>query len=91
MYQRATVFDVARHPLWRYVKGRHRSCDDTLSSATTVIWKNIIICSGTPRVVTATVAPFDVPPQGLSRNITTLLQVIGSKRYVQNDYTFFFH
>jgi hypothetical protein len=27
------------------------------------------ISSGTPRVVTATVANFDVPPQGLSRNI----------------------
>ncbi len=26
--------DVARQPLWRYVKGRHRSCDDTWSSAT---------------------------------------------------------
>jgi hypothetical protein len=27
------------------------------------------ISSGTPHVVTATVAPFDVPPQGLSRNV----------------------
>jgi hypothetical protein len=27
------------------------------------------ISSGTPRVVTATVAAFDVPPQGLSRNV----------------------
>jgi hypothetical protein len=26
--------DVARQPLWRYVKGRHHSCDDTWSSAT---------------------------------------------------------
>ena len=27
------------------------------------------ISSGTPHVVTATVAPFDIPPQGLSRNV----------------------
>jgi hypothetical protein len=26
--------DVALQPLWRYVKERHRSCDDTWSSAT---------------------------------------------------------
>jgi len=26
--------DVARHPLWRYIKGRHRSCYDTCSFAT---------------------------------------------------------
>ncbi len=25
--------DVARQPLWRYVKDRHHSCDDTWSSA----------------------------------------------------------
>jgi hypothetical protein len=35
-------------------------------------WKEIIffqISSETTRVVTATVAAFDVPPQGLSRNV----------------------
>jgi hypothetical protein len=26
--------DVARQSLWRYIKDRHRSCDDTWSSAT---------------------------------------------------------
>ncbi len=39
MYLRArvvTVLDVARQPLWRYVKGRHRNCDDTCSFATNV-------------------------------------------------------
>ncbi len=39
MYKRATVvtvLDVARQPLWRYVKGRHRNCDDTCSFATNV-------------------------------------------------------
>ncbi len=36
MYQRATVLDVARQPLWRYVKGRLRNCDDTCSFATNV-------------------------------------------------------
>jgi hypothetical protein len=55
--------DVALQPLWRYVKGRHRSCDDTWSFATNGIKKE------TTRVVTATVAAFDVSPQGLSRNI----------------------
>jgi hypothetical protein len=87
MFQRATVLDVARQPLWRYVKGRHRSCDTR--GIPLLIWKNII-CSGTPRVVTARVPPFDVPPQGLSRNITTCLQVFGSERHVQNNYTSFF-
>jgi hypothetical protein len=37
------------------------------------------------------VAPFDVPPQGLSRNVTTRLQVFGSEPHVKNDYTFLFH
>jgi hypothetical protein len=49
------------------------------------------ISSETPRVVTATVAAFDVPPQGLSRNITTRLQVFSSERHVENDPTFFPH
>jgi hypothetical protein len=40
------------------------------------------ISSGTPRVVTAMVAVFDVPPQGLSRNITTRLQVFGSGGHI---------
>jgi hypothetical protein len=34
MYQCTSVLDIARQPLWRYVKGRHRSFDDTWSSAT---------------------------------------------------------
>jgi hypothetical protein len=42
----------------------------------------VSICSGTPRVVTATVAVFDVPPEGLSRNITTCLQVFDSDRHI---------
>jgi hypothetical protein len=50
----------------------------------------VSICSETPRVVTATVAAFDVPPQGLSRNITTRLQVFGSEHHVKNYSTFFF-
>jgi hypothetical protein len=37
------------------------------------------------------VAAFDVPPQGLSRNITTRLQVFGSEHHVKEDSTFFFH
>jgi hypothetical protein len=36
MYHCATVLDVARQLMWRYVKYRHRSCDDTWSSATNV-------------------------------------------------------
>ncbi len=36
MYQSSTVLDVARQPLWRYVKGRHRNCDDTCSFATEI-------------------------------------------------------
>jgi hypothetical protein len=63
--------DVARQPLWRYVKVRHHSCDDTWSSATNLNFFLLFvsISSGTPHVVTAMVAVFDVPPQGLSRNI----------------------
>ncbi len=53
------------------------------------LWQQIIIffhiSSGTPRVVTATVAVLDVPPQGLSRNITTRRQVFGSERHVTKD------
>ncbi len=80
----------------QYLMLRDSPCGGTSKFATVavttrgvplLIWK--IICSGTPRAVTATVAPFDVPPQGLSRNITTRLQVFGSERHIQNDYTFF--
>jgi hypothetical protein len=46
MYQRDTVLDVARQPLWRYVKGHHSSCDDTCSFAT-----NLKIVAVTTRVV----------------------------------------
>jgi hypothetical protein len=35
------------------------------------------------------VAAFDVPPQGLSRHITTPLQVFGSEHHVQNYSAFF--
>jgi hypothetical protein len=83
MYQRATVLDVARQPLWRYVKGRHRNCDNTYSFATNVKKYNFsFIHSETSCADTATVAAFDVPPQGLSRNITMRLQVFGSERHV---------
>jgi hypothetical protein len=37
------------------------------------------------------VAVFGVTPQGLSRNITTRLQVFGSERHVKNDSTYFFY
>jgi hypothetical protein len=37
------------------------------------------------------VAVIDVPPQGLSRNITTRLQLFGSEHHVYNDPTFFYH
>jgi hypothetical protein len=59
--------DVALQPLWRYVKDRHRSCDDTWSSATykkKYILLFACISSGTQRVVTAMLAVLDVPPQG---------------------------
>jgi hypothetical protein len=36
------------------------------------------------------VAAFDVPPQGLSRNITTRLQVFGSEHHVKKASKFFF-
>jgi hypothetical protein len=49
-------------------------------------WKQIIIffqiSSGTPHVVTATVAVFDVPPQGLWRNIKTRQKVFSSEHHV---------
>jgi hypothetical protein len=51
----------------------------------------VFISSETSHVITATVAAFDVPPQGLSRNITTRLQVFGSEPLVKKDSTFFFH
>jgi hypothetical protein len=49
------------------------------------------ISSETTRVVAATVAAFDVPPQALSRNITTCLEVFSSEHHVKKDSTFFFH
>jgi hypothetical protein len=77
--------DVARQPLWRYVKGRHRICDHTWSFATNL--KKLLsfasISSETTHVVTATVAAFDVSPQGLSRNITTRLQVFSEVACLQ--------
>ena len=82
---------------------RYSPCGDTSKAATEVVMtrgvslpteskKNIFqISSETTRVVTATVAAFDVPPQGLSRNITTRLQVFGSEHHIKKDSTFFFH
>ncbi len=63
---------------------RHRSCDDTCSFATNLKkYKFFVsIYSETPRVVTAAVAAFDVPLQGLSRNITMRLQDFGSERHI---------
>ena len=60
--------DVARQPLWRYVKDRHRSCNETWRFATDgKNWEYFFqISSGTPRVDTATVAVSDVSPQGCS-------------------------
>jgi hypothetical protein len=51
----------------------------------------VSISSKTSHVITATLAAFDVPPQGLSRNITTRLQVFGSERHVKKDSKFFSH
>ena len=45
----------------------------------------VSICSETPRVVTATVAPFDVPPQGLWRNVkycSTLVHFMLNAKFV---------
>jgi hypothetical protein len=64
--------DVALQPLWRYVKGCHRSCDDTWSFATNGIKKEYffkLVAKQHVLSLTATVAAFDVSPQGLSRNI----------------------
>jgi hypothetical protein len=49
----------------------------------------VSISNGTSHFITALVAAFDVPPQGLSRNITTRLQVFGSERHVKRNPLFF--
>ena len=83
MYQCATVLDVARQPLWRYVKGRHRSCDDTWSSATNLkkYYYLFPISSETPRGDTSTVAVSDVSPQGLLRNVKYSDRQINMEKY----------
>jgi hypothetical protein len=51
----------------------------------------VSISSETSYVITATVAAFDILPQGLSRNITTRNQVFGREHHVKKDSTFFSH
>jgi hypothetical protein len=52
------------------------------TNCTKLYYFSFEVLKKTSRFVTATVAVFDVPPQGLSRNITTRLQVFGSERHV---------
>jgi hypothetical protein len=62
---------------------RDRSFGDTSNAATVTVTKQI--CSGTPRVVTATVAVVDVSPHGLSRNVkscSTMVHLMLTAKFV---------
>jgi hypothetical protein len=82
---------------------RDRSFGDTSNAATVAVtkcdvslllekMKNIFqISSGTPRVVTATVAVFDVSPHGLSRNVkycSTMIHFMLTAKFVYIVYFF---
>ena len=70
--------DVAWQPLWRYVKGRHRSCDDTWSFATN---GNKFPSFLTPHIATSK----------SSATSQCTFKFFSSEHHVKKDSTFFFH